>query len=62
MKDRKREQVITHLQIIHTWASVDPKSPKEVIYSFRALEDIRDWTMDAIKMLQEDGDGIRENK
>ena len=48
-----REKVVSHLQIIHTWATVDLRSPKEPIWSYRTLEDVKQWTDDAIALLKE---------
>ena len=51
-----REKVVSHLQIINTWATVDLRSPKEPIWSYRTLEDVKQWTDDAIALLKEQGD------
>jgi hypothetical protein len=48
-----RETIITRLQIINTWATVDLRSPKEPIWSYRTLEDVQQWTNDAIALLKE---------
>ena len=48
-----REKVVSHLQIINTWATVDLRSPKEPIWSYRTLEDVKQWTDDAIALLKE---------
>ena len=47
-----RESVITHLQIIHTWAEFASKRDLE-FFTAKHLEDIAQWTDDAIGLLKE---------
>lgn len=47
-----RETVITHLQIIYTWAAYAHKHDVQFI-SAKHLEDIAQWADDAIKLLKE---------
>lgn len=46
-----REKVITHLMIIHAWAECARE--REQFFSTKHLEDIAEWTDDAIAMLKE---------
>lgn len=47
-----RETVITHLQIIHTWASFARERDLQ-FFSAKHLEDIAQWTADALALLKE---------
>ena len=47
-----RESTITHLQIIHTWASFARERNLQ-FFTEKHLEDIAQWTDDAIGMLKE---------
>lgn len=48
-----RETVISHLQIIHTWASFAKEHPDYVL-GWMQLDHIEQWTLDAVEMLKED--------
>ena len=48
-----RETVITHLQIIHTWASFARERDLQ-FFTAKHLEDIAQWAYDAINLLKED--------
>jgi len=54
-----RETVITHLQIIHTWASFARKRDLQ-FFTPKHLEDIAQWSDDAIAMLKEQEAEIRQ--
>ena len=47
-----RETVITHLQIIHTWASFARERDLQ-FFTAKHLEDIAQWAYDAIALLKE---------
>jgi hypothetical protein len=47
-----RETVITHLMIIHTWASFARERDLQ-FFTEKHLEDITQWTDDALKLLKE---------
>ena len=47
-----RESVITHLQIIHTWAVFARKRDLQ-FFTAKHLEDIAQWTDDALELLKE---------
>ena len=47
-----REKVISHLQIIHTWAEFALKRDLQ-FFTEKHLEDIAQWTDDALKLLKE---------
>ena len=47
-----RETVITHLQIIHTWAEFARERDLQ-FFTPKHLEDIAEWTDDALELLKE---------
>ena len=47
-----RESVITHLQIIHTWAEFAREHDLQ-FFTAKHLEDIVQWTDDALELLKE---------
>ena len=47
-----RETVITHLQIIHTWAEFARERDLQ-FFTAKHLEDIAQWADDAIAMMKE---------
>ena len=47
-----RETVITHLQLIHTWAASARECDLQ-FFTAKLLEDIAQWTGDAIALLKE---------
>ena len=47
-----RETVITHLQIIHTWASFARERDLQ-FFTAKHLEDIAQWAYDALDLLKE---------
>ena len=47
-----RESVITHLQIIHTWAEFARERDLQ-FFTPKHLRDIAEWTDDAIKLLKD---------
>ena len=47
-----QETVITHLQIIHTWASFARKRDLQ-FFTAKHLEDIAQWSADAIALLKQ---------
>lgn len=47
-----RELVITHLQIIHTWAEFARERDLQ-FFTSKHLEDIAQWSEDAVAMLKE---------
>lgn len=47
-----RETVITHLQIIHTWAEFAHERDLQ-FFTAKHLEDIAQWTNDAMNLLKE---------
>ena len=47
-----QELVITHLQIIHTWAAFARERDLQ-FFTAKHLEDIAQWADDAIKLLKE---------
>ena len=49
-----RETVITHLQIIHTWAEFARERDLQ-FFTAKHLEDIAQWSEDAIALLKESG-------
>ena len=50
-----RETVITHLQIIRTWAKFAREHDLQ-FFTAKHLEDIAKWTDDAIELMKEQGD------
>ena len=50
-----REAVITHLQIIHTWAEFARERDLQ-FFTAKHLEDIAKWSDDAIELLEEQED------
>ena len=52
MKDLDRETVITHLQIIHTWAEFARERDLQ-FFTAKHLEDIAQWSDDALALLKE---------
>jgi len=54
-----RETVITHLQIIHTWAEFARERDLQ-FFTAKHLEDIAQWSDDAIAMLKEQEAEIRQ--
>lgn len=52
-----RETVITHLQIIHTWASFARERNLQ-FFTAKHLEDIAQWAYDAITLLGEQKERI----
>ena len=55
------ENVITHLQIIHIWASFARERDLQ-FFSAKHLEDIAEWSDDALEMLKEQETEIRQLK
>ena len=53
-----RETVITHLQIIHTWASFARERDLR-FFTPKHLEDIAQWSDDAISLLKEQPEIVR---
>ena len=51
-----RESVITHLQIIHTWAEFARERDLQ-FFTPKHLENIAEWTDDALELLKEQGIG-----
>lgn len=51
-KRPRREDIISHLQIIHTWASFAVEH--EMSLSLMNLDHIAQWSLDAVEMLKED--------
>ena len=49
-----RENVVTHLQIIHTWAGFALERDLQ-FFTKKHLEDIEQWTADALALLKEQG-------
>ena len=47
-----RESVITHLQIIHTWAEFARERDLQ-FFAPKHLEDIAEWTDDTLELLKE---------
>ena len=47
-----RETVITHLQLIHTWAASARKCDLQ-FFTAKHLEDIAQWIDDALELLKE---------
>ena len=47
-----KETVITHLQIIHTWASFARERDLQ-FFTAKHLENIAEWTDDALELLKE---------
>ena len=47
-----RETVITHLQIIHTWAAFARERDLQ-FFTAKHLEDIAQWSADAIALLKQ---------
>ena len=54
-----RETVVTHLQIIHTWASFARERDLQ-FFTAKHLEDIAQWTDDAIFLLKEQAKQYRK--
>ena len=52
MKHRSKENVIAHLQIIHTWAEFARERDLQ-FFTPKHLEDIAQWSDDAITLLKE---------
>ena len=52
-----RESVITHLQIIHTWASFARERDLQ-FFTAKHLEDIAQWSDDALNLLKEQDDEV----
>ena len=52
-KTPKREETISHLQIIHTWADFAVEHGYNL--GWMQLEHIATWVMDAVELLKEDG-------
>lgn len=50
---RNRENVISHLQVIHTWASFATEHP-DFNLGWMQLDHIAQWTLDAVEMMRED--------
>ena len=57
MKWMDRETVITHLQIIHTWAEFSRERDLQ-FFTAKHLEDIAQWSDEAIVLLKEQKDEI----
>lgn len=53
-----KELVITHLQIIHTWAEFARERDLQ-FFTKKHLEDIAQWSEDALALLKEQADKIR---
>ena len=53
-----RETVITHLQIIHTWAEFARERDLQ-FFTAKHLDDIAQWADDALNLLKEQGDGLK---
>ena len=53
-----RESVITHLQIIHTWAEFARERDLQ-FFTAKHLEDIAQWSDDAIALLKEQEEQIK---
>lgn len=53
-----KELVITHLQIIHTWAEFARERDLQ-FFTKKHLEDITQWTTDALALLKEQAEKIR---
>jgi hypothetical protein len=53
-----RETVITHLQIIHTWASFAHERDLQ-FFTAKHLEHIAQWANDALAMLKEQEEQIK---
>ena len=51
--------VITHLQIIHTWASFASERDLQ-FFTPKHLEDTTQWVEDALKLLKEQEEEIKE--
>ena len=54
-----RETVITHLQIIHTWASFARERDLQ-FFTPKHLEDIEQWSDDALALLKEQQEQIEQ--
>jgi hypothetical protein len=54
-----RETVITHLQIIHTWAEFARERDLQ-FFTPKHLEDIAQWSDDAIELLKEQDELLRK--
>ena len=52
-----RESVITHLQIIHTWAEFARERDLQ-FFTAKHLEDIAQWSDDALNLLKEQDDEV----
>ena len=52
-----RETVITHLQIIRTWAEFARERDLQ-FFTAKHLEDIAQWSLDAIELLKEQQERI----
>lgn len=55
-----REKVISHLMIIHTWASFAREHDLQ-FFTAKHLEDIAQWADDAIAMLKEQENASKRN-
>ena len=53
-----RESVITHLQIIHTWAEFARERDLQ-FFTAKHLEDIAQWADDALELLNEQKNDLR---
>ena len=56
-----RETVITHLQIIHTWAEFARERDLQ-FFTAKHMEDIAQWADDALKLLKEQEPILLENQ
>ena len=56
-----RETVITHLQIIHTWAEFARERDLQ-FFTAKHLEDIAQWADDALELLKEQKETIQSQK
>ena len=54
-----RETVINHLQIIHTWAEFARERDLQ-FFTPKHLEDIAEWSADALALLKEQDEKIRQ--
>ena len=53
-----REKTISHLQIMHTWASFALENNLD-FFNFKHLISITEWTDDAIKLMKEQENDLR---
>ena len=54
-----RETVISHLQIIHTWAEFARERDLQ-FFTAKHLEDIAQWTKDTLELLKEQEQAMKE--